>query len=340
MQWARQRKQTRGGFTIVELLIVVVVIAILAAITIVSYNGITQRANASVAQGAVDAARKKIAVYSVENGDSSYPADLQALEALGLVSDDSVTYQYKVNTATDPDGYCVTATANGVSYHLGKDFTYTSGSTTNTINETTTVEGTCPGHGASGVSVTNLVTNPSVEVSTSGYNNPNGATIAQSGVRAASGSSSVLVTLGTNRTLGNTGVGFFLLSGGYAAAGLKPSTVYTVTADVYVPAATVSVQIQVTGAGRASITAPASRYSTVKDQWQRLQCTFTTTATDGAVNAYIMNNELTPGSATQLWVDSFMIYEGSATYQYGDGSTPDWAWSGTAGLSQSWGPAI
>jgi prepilin-type N-terminal cleavage/methylation domain-containing protein len=34
------------GFTIVELLIVVVVIAILAAITIVSYNGITNRANA------------------------------------------------------------------------------------------------------------------------------------------------------------------------------------------------------------------------------------------------------------------------------------------------------
>lgn len=40
MQWAK--KQT--GFTIVELLIVVVVIAILAAITIVAYNGISQRA--------------------------------------------------------------------------------------------------------------------------------------------------------------------------------------------------------------------------------------------------------------------------------------------------------
>lgn len=39
-QWAKQT----SGFTIVELLIVVVVIAILAAITIVSYNGITARA--------------------------------------------------------------------------------------------------------------------------------------------------------------------------------------------------------------------------------------------------------------------------------------------------------
>ena len=41
MQWAKNQK---NGFTIVELLIVVVVIAILASITIVSYNGITERA--------------------------------------------------------------------------------------------------------------------------------------------------------------------------------------------------------------------------------------------------------------------------------------------------------
>ena len=37
----------KQGFTIVELLIVIVVIAILAAITIVSYNGITNSANDS-----------------------------------------------------------------------------------------------------------------------------------------------------------------------------------------------------------------------------------------------------------------------------------------------------
>jgi prepilin-type N-terminal cleavage/methylation domain-containing protein len=40
----------RSGFTIVELLIVVVVIAILAAITIVSYNGIQQRAKLAAAK--------------------------------------------------------------------------------------------------------------------------------------------------------------------------------------------------------------------------------------------------------------------------------------------------
>ena len=56
MQWAK--KQT--GFTIVELLIVVVVIAILASITIVSYNGISTRAKESAAQSAISQVLKKV----------------------------------------------------------------------------------------------------------------------------------------------------------------------------------------------------------------------------------------------------------------------------------------
>lgn len=42
--------QKQKGFTIVELLVVIVVIGILAAITIVSYTGVTAKANTSAAQ--------------------------------------------------------------------------------------------------------------------------------------------------------------------------------------------------------------------------------------------------------------------------------------------------
>jgi len=65
----------RSGFTIVELLIVVVVIAILAAITIVSYNGITNKANDSVVSSDVASSAKKAELYKINNGYYPKPSD-------------------------------------------------------------------------------------------------------------------------------------------------------------------------------------------------------------------------------------------------------------------------
>ena len=63
--WAKQKQQ--AGFTIVELLIVVVVIAILASITIVSFNGIQQRARNAQTISAVAGYIKIYSSYAVEN---------------------------------------------------------------------------------------------------------------------------------------------------------------------------------------------------------------------------------------------------------------------------------
>jgi prepilin-type N-terminal cleavage/methylation domain-containing protein len=69
MQWAQKQR----GFTIVELLIVVVVIAILAAITIVSYNGIQNRAYDSSIKNDLENIAKQYEIYKVNTGSAVYP---------------------------------------------------------------------------------------------------------------------------------------------------------------------------------------------------------------------------------------------------------------------------
>ena len=61
-----------NGFTIVELLIVVVVIGILAAIVTVAYTGISSRAENVKTIAGVNQAVKLLSLYKVENG--SYPS--------------------------------------------------------------------------------------------------------------------------------------------------------------------------------------------------------------------------------------------------------------------------
>jgi len=59
----------RAGFTTVELLIVVVVIAILAAITVVAYNGISNNAKNSEMLTRIDTYAKVINMYRIQHGN-------------------------------------------------------------------------------------------------------------------------------------------------------------------------------------------------------------------------------------------------------------------------------
>src|SRR6478609_6701362 len=63
----------RRGFTIVELLIVIVVIGILAAITIVAYNGIQARGYDATVNSDMSALAKQLEITKVDSSDSNYP---------------------------------------------------------------------------------------------------------------------------------------------------------------------------------------------------------------------------------------------------------------------------
>ncbi|HTK39920.1 MAG TPA: prepilin-type N-terminal cleavage/methylation domain-containing protein [Patescibacteria group bacterium] len=120
---------SKRGFTLVELLIVIVVIAILAAISIVAYNGVQNRGKAAAAQSlASQVAKKAEAWNTVEGTYPSYPEftqndgsndpgkpDAAKLDDAGKVSQavptasTQDTVQYKVcNDTVNDVGFVVT----------------------------------------------------------------------------------------------------------------------------------------------------------------------------------------------------------------------------------------
>lgn len=91
------------GFTIVELLVVIVVIGILAAITMVSYTGVTAKANTTKALSNAQSAATVAQVYYADSG--TWPATAAAF-ATGYTGGSGATSKM-------PTGVTVVPGANG-----------------------------------------------------------------------------------------------------------------------------------------------------------------------------------------------------------------------------------
>jgi prepilin-type N-terminal cleavage/methylation domain-containing protein len=103
-----------NGFTIVELLIVIVVIGILAAITIVAYNGVQNKARTSAVTSQLTQAAKKIAIWQVDNPNVAPTT----LADVGIASTNNVDFQLTSNNVVTPSTYCVTATYGTLTYYI------------------------------------------------------------------------------------------------------------------------------------------------------------------------------------------------------------------------------
>jgi prepilin-type N-terminal cleavage/methylation domain-containing protein len=113
-------KSSLAGFTIVELLVVIVIIGILAAITIISYTGISGRATVAAMQSDLNGAANQLKQYQVIN--SAYPTTLDcsstpAANSICLKASNSNTYTYTPNNTTNPPTFSLTETnTNGTAY--------------------------------------------------------------------------------------------------------------------------------------------------------------------------------------------------------------------------------
>jgi prepilin-type N-terminal cleavage/methylation domain-containing protein len=330
------------AFTIVELLIVIVVIGILAAITIVAYNGIQERARGSAAAAALNQSAKKIALWKVEASSDTAPDCATFASQIGSTVDpqnscistkDAISYQYKQTSGST--SYCITATTGTTSYKLDSATSSTPG------------QGACSGHGSGGVgAITNLVLNPGIESDMTSWTTNWGTSGAGATTRrtdgAPFGSAYIRATWTTASTSPNGGVYYNHPSNGQISEG----TTYTASASVRV-SRTQRMKISlywINSSGAAVTTVDGPQVVLSPGAWTRMSVT--AQAPTGAVRYFIVPFA-TAGTSYSPWAandyvdaDGMMLTEGSTLYTYADGSSAGWAWNGTANASTSSGPPL
>ncbi len=121
------KTRTVSGFTIIELLIVVVVIAILAAITLVAFNGVQDQAKTTALKTDLSQAVKSMEAAKVTSPSGQYPAQFP--------SNVKVSSNNSLSLSSDASGFCVNAEIKNTEKRL-----YYS-----TVDRTQT-DGSCPGN--------------------------------------------------------------------------------------------------------------------------------------------------------------------------------------------------
>lgn len=325
----------RSGFTIIELLIVIVIIAILAAITIVAYNGITGKANAVSAQAAARQAYEAVVAYMATNADQ-VPT---TLAAANINNQGNTSYQYSYNNTVSPQTFCLTATTANVSYYADNG------------SHTTPAAGACAGQAPNGGTVvTNLVFNPKLGNSMSMWH-ASAPGLAGSASRQTVGGPSetpFFFRFSSSTTPTGSPLSIYPTNGGTVAFPVTVGSTYTISAFLRTSCTlTGSSGVRVdaiwyssNGSSDGTTTAPANTPNSANN-WQRVSQTVTAPA--GA--AYILpainfSGETSCPSTSTYDATAVMVTPGSTLYNYADGDSPGWAWTGDPNSSTSTGPAL
>jgi prepilin-type N-terminal cleavage/methylation domain-containing protein len=118
--FGRSHSAGRGGFSLVELLIVVALLSIIAGLAIPAYRGFVQKARETSAISFLQNINKAEVMFITDSGNSSYSADFDELEATGAIPPSTGSasrvnedYRFDIEAGADSNGnptWNVTAT--------------------------------------------------------------------------------------------------------------------------------------------------------------------------------------------------------------------------------------
>lgn len=313
----------RGGFTIVELIVIVVVIGILVGVTVVSYTLITKGVNEQQAANSLQKFATAANTFKSESG--MYPS---VMDQLDFTPAEGVSLQYSYMSSND--SFCATATYKGADAYIK------SGS-----REVTS--GGCPGHGVGGnEAIVNYSTNPGLEADVDGWRSNDGSVIPRSRDSSVARSGSWSIRQSPNSTS-------TALVSLYAVGGNNPSGFVLPGAGVYTQSIYFRADVPHTGrlavawriGGVWQTAVLGSTINGAAGQWTRATQTFTLPANVEYVRPamYVHSTTAQPGG-TYGWVDDYMIVSGGTAPAFADGSTAGWTWNGMQNASSSTGPAL